>query len=79
MALDHRTLIRPGKKIRPNFLRLTSFRGTHREYIVQNHFRVTLQHNREFIMFIFYLMVLSVCIKAFDTRGILSTPASHVH
>ena len=35
--------------------------------------RVTLQHNKEFIMFIFYLMVLSMCIKsskAFDTRGI---------
>ena len=43
--------------------------------------RVTLQHNKEFIMFILYLMVLKRCIifKAFDTRAILSTPESDVH
>ena len=37
--------------------------------------RVTLQHNKEFIMVIFYLMVLSICNlqKVFDTWGILST------
>ena len=33
--------------------------------------RVTLQHNKEFIMFLFYFNGL--------TRGILSTPASDVH
>ena len=43
--------------------------------------RVTLQHNKKFIVFIFYLMVLKRCVisKAFDTRGILSTPASDVY
>ena len=44
--------------------------------------RVTLQHNKEFIMVVFYLMVLSTCNlqkRLFDTRGILSTPASDVH
>ena len=43
--------------------------------------RVKLQHNKELIMFIFDLMVLEryVIFKAFDTRGILSTPASDVH
>ena len=34
--------------------------------------RVTLQHNKEFIMFIFYF-------KNGLTRGILSTPGSDVH
>ena len=50
---------------------------------LNEHTRVKLQHNKEFIMFIFYLiMVLSMCnllIKAFDTGVILSTPASDVH
>ena len=42
--------------------------------------RVTLQHDKEYIMFIFYLMVLSMCnLQAFDTRGIFSTPAGDVH
>ena len=45
---------------------------------LNEHTRVKLQHNKEIMMFIFYLMVLSMCncLKAFDTRGILSTPAS---
>ena len=33
---------------------------------VTNINRVKLQHNKEFIMFIFYLMVLSMCIKSKD-------------
>ena len=38
------------------------------------------QHNKEFIMLIFYLMVFyAQSLKAFDTRGILSTQASDVH
>ena len=41
---------------------------------------VRLQHNKEFITFLFYLMVLLCAIfKPFDTRGILGTPASDVH
>ena len=166
MALDHRRLIRPGKKIRPNFLRSTSllnkilpsnlgackptfytiYKTSHlrwnstmrhcfhhtdlgqnavfhnlrykvRSFNIQDdrsmrellakpfkkisktiygkpvltfkkravvvfEWTLSLQHNKEFITVIFYLMVLSMSnlqIKAFDTRGILSTPASDVH
>ena len=41
--------------------------------------RATIQHNKEFIMFIFYLVDDVQSSKAFDTSGVLSTPASDVH
>ena len=42
---------------------------------------VTLQHNIEFIVFIFLFNGFVTCNlkNAFDTRGILSTPVSDVH
>ena len=42
---------------------------------------VTLQHNKEFIMcyFLFNGFIDVKSSKAFDTRGILSSPASDVH
>ena len=44
--------------------------------------RFTLQLNKEFVMFIFlFNSFIMMCIleKAFETCGILSTPASDVH
>ena len=38
--------------------------------------RVTLQHNKELIMFVFYLMILKRCVIF---KSFLSTPASDVH
>ena len=37
------------------------------------------KHNKEVIILILHLMVLLCLIGAFDTGGILSTPASDVH
>ena len=41
--------------------------------------RVTLQHNKKFILFIFIYVFFVKLLKAFDTRGILSTLACDVH
>ena len=40
--------------------------------------RVTLQHDKEFIVFIFFINGF-ITKKRFDTLGILSAPASDVH
>ena len=40
--------------------------------------RVTLQHNKEFIVY-FFIYGFVKLIKAFDTRGILSTLPCYVH
>ena len=152
VALDHRRLIRPGKKFRPNFLRSTSllykilptnlgackptfyiiytshlrwnstmrhcfyhtdlgqnavFHSTRgllakqlkifpkspyvymasRFSLLQSELwsclinRVTLQHNKEFIMVIFYLMALSICNlqKRLIRAAFWVPPASDVH
>ena len=44
-----------------------------------NIFRVTLYHNKEFIMFFFYYLFNAFIMCKLDTRGIWSTPASDVH
>ena len=48
---------------------------------LNEHTRVKLQHNKEIIIifFLFNGFIDLLSLKAFDTRGILSTPASDVH